>query len=130
MQLDDPPTMRRFGEWLSAAEAEHDAVLLLVSAEPNGWTRACVSAADELVLVANSSADPALTEIERAIQGDGSPAELIQLVLCHPPGTPIPTDESVFTPWLEARSELVFLHEVANGDRRDFSRLGRGLFRH
>jgi CRP-like cAMP-binding protein len=129
-RLDEPPTIRRFGEWLSKAEAEHDAVLLVVSDRPDGWTRACVSAADEVVLIANHGADPALTEVERAMQDDGSPAELIQLVLCHPPGTAIPTGEHVFTPWLEARSALVFLHEVVSGDRRDFSRLGRGLFRH
>lgn len=129
VQLDDDPTVRRFGEWLSAAEAEHDAVLLLVSGELDGWTQACISAADEVVLVADADSEPTLTEVERAMHDGESPAEVIQLVLCHPPGTPTPGAETVFTPWLEARSELVFLHEVAKGDRRDFSRLGRGLFR-
>jgi CRP-like cAMP-binding protein len=129
VRLDDDPSMRRFGEWLSAAETGHDAVLLLVSGELDGWTRACVSAADEVVLIADSGPVPPLTAVEHAMMTGDSPAELIQLVLCHPPGTPIPTDEVVVEPWLEARPALVFLHEVAKGDRRDFSRLGRGLFR-
>ncbi|KIG14492.1 neuropathy target esterase [Enhygromyxa salina] len=129
VRLDDDPANRRFGEWLSAAEAEHDAVLLLVSDKLNAWTRACVSAADEVVLIADSGNASALTEVERAMQGGDTPGGVSQLVLCHPPGTPTPGDESVLMPWLEARSQLVFLHEVAKGDRRDFSRLGRGLFR-
>ncbi|WP_181233978.1 cyclic nucleotide-binding domain-containing protein [Enhygromyxa salina] len=129
VSLDDDPALRRFGEWLSAAEAEHDAVLLLVAGQLDAWTRACVSAADEVVLIADSGDVPPPTEVERAMLTGESPGELVQLVLCHPPGTPTPGDESVLMPWLEARSQLVFLHEVAKGDRRDFSRLGRGLFR-
>jgi CRP-like cAMP-binding protein len=129
VRLDDDPAMRRFGEWLSAAEGEHDAVVLLVSGEHDAWTRACVSAADEVILVADSGSVPALTEVERAMLEGEARGGVMQLVLCHPPGTATPGDESVLMPWLEARSQLVFLHEVAIGDRRDFSRLGRGLFR-
>jgi CRP-like cAMP-binding protein len=127
--LDDDPSIRRFGVWLSSAEEQHDAVLLLGGARPDGWTRACVDAADELVLVAAVDSDAGLNEVERALQSGELTGELISLVLCHPPATPIPHDPRVLEPWTHDRPKLVFLHQIARGDRRDFSQLGRGLFR-
>jgi NTE family protein len=127
--LDDDARVRRFGAWLSSAEAEHDAVLLLAHAQPDPWTRVCIDAGDELVLVAASASEPALTEVERAMVAGELEGEVIQLVLQHPPGTAIREDDSSLERWLDARPQLVFVHQVAAGDRRDFSRLGRGLFR-
>ena len=38
-------------------------------------------------------------------------------------------DDGTLAPWVELRPKLVFLHRVTLGDRRDFARLGRGMFR-
>jgi CRP-like cAMP-binding protein len=128
-ELSDDPSIRRFGTWLSRAEGDHDAVVLLVQPEPDGWTRACVGAADEIVLVGRSDSDPKLNAVERGLEAGEFPGEVGSLVLCHPPGTPVVEDDGALGPWVQLRPKLVFLHRVVLGDRRDLARLGRGLFR-
>lgn len=127
--LADDPSIRRFGTWLSRAEAEHDVVLLLVEHSPDPWTRACVGAADEVVLVGRSGSDVALNSVERGLSRGEFPGEVTSLVLCHPPGVVVIDDDDALEPWVDLRPKLVFLHRVTLGDRRDFARLGRGLFR-
>ncbi len=127
--LDDDPSIRRFGAWLSRAESENDAVVLLVGHEPDGWTRACVGAADEVVLIGRSDSDAQLNAVERGLAAGEFPGEVGSLVLCHPPGASIGEDDGALEPWVHLRPKLVFLHRVVLGDRRDLARLGRGLFR-
>jgi CRP-like cAMP-binding protein len=130
--LADDPSLRRFGTWLSRAESEHDAVLLLVRPWPDAWTRVCVEAADEIVLVAlagHGDSEAALNPVEHVLAAGEFAGEVASLVLCHPPGTLIVEDDGMLEPWVQLRPKLVFLHRVTLGDRRDFARLGRGLFR-
>lgn len=127
--LTEDPSLRSFGVWLSAVEDEHDAVLLLAAAQLDDWTRVCIEAADEVVLVAALDSDPGLNEVERALAAGALTGELISLVLVHPPATAIVDAGRSLEPWTQDRPKLVFLHQVARGDRRDFSQLGRGLFR-
>lgn len=127
--LGDDPSIRRFGTWLSRAEANHDAVLLLTSCEVDAWTRACVGAADEVVLIGRSDGDVALNPVERALAAGEFPGEVGSLVLLHPPGTSSDEDDGALEAWVHLRPKLVFLHRVTLGDRRDLARLGRGLFR-
>lgn len=127
--LADDPSLRRFGTWLARTEADHDAVLLLVRPHGDAWTRVCLEAADEVVLVCRSDSDVALNRVEHALAAGELAGEVTSLVLCHPPGTLIVEDDGMLEPWVGLRPKLVFLHRVALGDRRDFARLGRGLFR-
>lgn len=126
--LADDPSLRRFGTWLSRAESEHDAVLLLARPQLDAWTRACIEAADEIVLVCRSEGDVALNPVEHALAAGDLAGEVTSMVLCHPPGTLIVEDDGALEPWVGLRPKLVFLHRVTLGDRRDFVRLGRGLF--
>lgn len=127
--LSDDPSLRRFGTWMSRAEADHDAVLLLVRPQADAWTRVCIEAADEIVLVSRSDSDVSLNAVEHALAVGEMAGDVTSLVLCHPPGTLIVEDDGTLEPWVELRPKLVFLHRVTLGDRRDFARLGRGLFR-
>jgi CRP-like cAMP-binding protein len=127
--LTDDPSIHRFGGWLSRAEADHDAVLLIVKPQPDPWTRVCIEAADEVVLVGRSDSAIELNPVERALAAGEIAGEATSLVLCHPPGTLIVEDDGTLEPWVRSRPKLVFLHRVTLGDRRDFARLGRGLFR-
>jgi hypothetical protein len=127
--LADDPSLRRFGTWLSGAESDHDAVLLLVRPQVDAWTRACIEAADEIVLVCRSDGEVALNPVERALAVGELTGEVVSLVSCHPPGTLIVEDDGTLEPWVGLRPKLVFLHRVTLGDRRDFAQLGRGLFR-
>jgi CRP-like cAMP-binding protein len=126
--LADDPSLRRFGTWLTHAESEHDAVLLLVRAQPDAWTRVCIEAADEIVLVCRSDSGVALNPVEHALAAGELAGEVTSLVSCHPPGTSSDDDDGTLEPWVGLRPKLVFLHRVTLGDRRDFARLGRGLF--
>jgi CRP-like cAMP-binding protein len=127
--LDDDPSIHRFGAWLSRAEAQNDAVLLLVHPRTDAWTRVCIDAADEVVLVGRSDSEIQLNSVEHALAAGELAGEVTSLVLCHPPGTLIVEDDGALEPWVRLRPKLVFLHRVTLGDRRDFARLGRGLFR-
>jgi CRP-like cAMP-binding protein len=127
--LADDPSLHRFGTWLSHAETDHDAVLLLVHSHADPWTRVCIDAADEVVLVGRSDSEIGLNPVERALAAGEITGEVTSLVLCHPPGTLINEDDGTLEPWVRLRPKLVFLHRVTLGDRRDFARLGRGLFR-
>ena len=127
-QLDGVPGRRRFGEWLSTLEAEHDAIVLLLGHEPDAWTRACIEAADELVLVATLDGETQLNAVELELDPETRESALLSLVLCRPPGSG-PSPDAVFEPWLSLRPDLLYLHQIAEADPRDFARLGRGLFR-
>lgn len=127
--LDDESAARRFGEWLTEAETEHEVVLLLLHRELDSWSAACLRAADEAVLVASHDADVGLSPIERGLANSELDGAISSLVLCHPVGAVIDERVDTIEPWCEHRPKLIHLHQITLADRRDFARLGRGLFR-
>ena len=89
---DDAEADHRISLALDALEARHDFVLLLADDAPGAWTRRCVRNSDEMLLLADATAEPRLHPIETAClagRSTGSEAAEI-LVLLHPPETPMP----------------------------------------
>ena len=127
--LSQESAMRRFGEWLTRAESDNAVVLLRAHAELDGWSRACIEAADELVLVAPADANADACAIERGLREASRDAAITSLVLFYPPGSVIDERPDRFAKWVEHRSQLVHLHQVTLEDRRAFAQLGRGLLR-
>ncbi|MDP2171329.1 MAG: patatin-like phospholipase family protein [Rhodocyclaceae bacterium] len=75
-----------YGRLLDECERSHDFVLLEADRMPSAWSRTCYGYADRIVLIADASMGPALTELERWLFGapgaNRSYAE-IELVLIH-----------------------------------------------
>lgn len=101
--------------------------LLLANRRVDGWTRACVAAADELLVVADSAFDPEPDLVERALVAGHFPGrrQAERLVLVHAPGT---TRAPGTRRWLAPRPEQPH-HHVAWQRPADLRRLGRVLRR-
>lgn len=126
-ELDEQPARRSFGEWLSTLESDYDAIVLVLGPHADAWSRACVEAADELVLVARPDSSPQLSALERSFAEMSVAAQALSLVLLREPGSE-PVGDQVFQPWLERRPQLLYLHQISIGDRRELLQLGRGMF--
>src|SRR4029453_1742394 len=89
---DDAEADHRISLALDALEARHDFVLLLADDNPGAWTRRCVRNSDEMLLLADATAEPRLHPTETAClagRSTGSEAAEI-LVFLPPPDTPCP----------------------------------------
>jgi NTE family protein len=114
---------RRIALLLDEIEATHDVVILLADDAPSGWTRRCSRHCDELLLLADASAPPALHPIETEILMHRHPraqaAEL--LVLLHPAERQSSRDTRM---WLDRRPVADHIHIRSTLDR-DMARLAR-----
>jgi predicted acylesterase/phospholipase RssA/CRP-like cAMP-binding protein len=110
---------------LDAAESGRRFVLFQADSGDTPWTRKCLSQADRVLLVADTSAPPDLTLIERALFGSGAGTLLAEkeLILLR---TSREEALSGTGAWLAPRN--VERHSnVATGDDRDINRLARLL---
>ena len=119
----DAALNRRISMVLDNIEAEHEFVLLLADTAPTEWTRRCCRHGDELLLLADATAVPALHPIEIDWLAHRPPrAEAAEiLVLLHPADTHCPRGTSA---WLARRPVTEHVH-IRPDLERDMARLAR-----
>jgi NTE family protein len=112
---------------LDALEAQHDFILLVADAESEAWTRRCVRHSDELLLLADSTREPAVHPFERTcVEGRPARSEAAEmLVLLHPADTVTPRGTRE---WLARRPVTGHVH-LRRGLERDMARLARLISR-
>ncbi len=114
---------RRIARLLDEIEATHDFMILLGDDAPSGWTLRCSGHCDELLLLADADAPPALHPIETEIlmhRHPRAPAAEV-LVLLHPAERKSPRDTRI---WLDRRPVADHMH-IRPALDRDMARLAR-----
>ncbi|MEY2896239.1 MAG: hypothetical protein RL669_508 [Pseudomonadota bacterium] len=108
---------------IDAVEAGHDFVLLVADARPSDWTRSCVHHADEILLLADATATPAVSALERSeLLDGGARLEAAQiLVLLHPAGARVARGARA---WRERRPVAGHVN-LRRGHAPDLARLAR-----
>ncbi|MFM2446021.1 MAG: hypothetical protein RI936_468 [Pseudomonadota bacterium] len=108
---------------IDAVEAGHDFVLLVADAGPSDWTRSCVHHADEILLLADATATPAVSALERSeLLDGGARLEAAQiLVLLHPAGARVARGARA---WRERRPVAGHVN-LRHGHAPDLARLAR-----
>jgi len=119
----DTDTTRRMAVCLDQIEAEHDFVLLLADNGPTPWTRCCSRHCDELLLLADADAPPALTATETACLTARSTCSDVSrvLLLLHPAQRRSSTNARA---WLQPRALAAHVH-LRRGNAGDTARLAR-----
>lgn len=119
----DAEAERRIALHLDELEARHDFVLLVGDDHPGPWTARCSRRSDELLLLADATATPALhpTETQILMQRPGRTEAAEVLVLLHPEHTPCPRGTRG---WLARRPVADHVH-VRPALERDMARLAR-----
>jgi NTE family protein len=122
-RLDDDSTLRRVATLLDEIEDTHDHVILVGDAAPTAWTGCCARHADEILLLAEAQAEPAVHPSEQAFLANRPPhAETAEiLVLLHPAGA---ENASGTARWLARRPVRDHVH-VRQGMAEDMARLAR-----
>ena len=119
----DATANRRIAMLLDEIEASNDFVLLVADPEPTPWTRRVSRHCDELLLLADAQAEPAIHPIEEHCLLRRAPlteaAEI--LVLLHPEDTRCPQGTQR---WLDRRPVADHLH-IRPSLERDMARLVR-----
>lgn len=122
-RLDAATLQQQTALLLDEIEAGHDFVLLVADDTPSEWTRRCTRHADELLLLADAGAQPAVHPTEQRFLLDRPPrieaAEI--LVLLHPAETRSPRNTAA---WLARRPVSDHLH-VRPALERDMARVAR-----
>ncbi len=109
--------------WLNDREVEYDYVVYEVDRELTEWSRRSIRQADRILIVADSTEESSLSDIEQAVQRI-NPRARQELVLLHehlPYGHPSGTNA-----WLEARNVKTH-HHVRIHEKVDYKRLARRL---
>jgi NTE family protein len=127
VQREDPAEERAVSAELDTLEAEHDFVLLVSDGAAGAWTQRCIRHADEVLLIADTIAAPAVHELERrCLAGQAARGEAAEiLVLLQPSDCSIPRGTRR---WLARRPVTAHVH-VRRGQQRDLARLARLLSR-
>lgn len=117
---------REVSLWLDEVEAAHDFVLLLADEGPTAWTRCCCRHADEVLLLADAAAAPAVHASEaQCLLARPPQAEVAEsaeiLVLLHAADVPVPRGTAA---WLARRPVAGHFH-VRPTLARDMARLAR-----
>jgi len=120
---DDGHAQRSVAITFDELEGTHDYLLLVGDNTPTEWTHRCARHADEILLLADAQAEPAIHPNESAFLVDRPPhAEAAEvLVLLHPSGTTMP---QATRRWLERRPVRDHVH-LRRGHAPDMARLAR-----
>jgi len=120
---DDDHAQRSLAITFDELEGTHDYLLLVGDATPTEWTHRCARHADEILLLADAQAMPAIHPNEASFLLDRPPhAEAAEiLVLLHPAGTEMPSGT---LRWLERRPVRDHVH-LRRGHAPDMARLAR-----
>lgn len=110
---------------LDRLEAAHDVVLLVGNDSPDAWTARCSRRCDEILLLADAAAPPALHATERdcLLQRSGRAEAAERLVLLHPAEAASPRGTRR---WLDRRPIAQHVH-LRPQLPRDLARLARLL---
>jgi len=123
--VDDDPEdkARRMALWLDEIESRHDYLLLVGDDTASEWTGLCVRHADEILLLADATAEPALHDSERRflVERPARTEAAEILLLLHPPGKAMPRNTSA---WLARRPLAGHVH-LRVSEPRDIARLAR-----
>jgi len=133
LHLDSPSARGRFGEpraenygrALDACEHDYDYLQLEADPTPSAWNRICQGYADKIVLLADASMGPAVTEIEHwlfAANESKNHHARVELVLVHPEGA-VPKQTSR---WRAVRN-VDRHHHIRLGHALDMARVARFL---
>lgn len=119
----DERAQRSIAMVFDALEGTHDYLLLVGDAAPTEWTGRCTRHADEILLLADANAAPAVHPIEAEFLVERPPhAEAAEiLVLLHEAGTAMPRGTQR---WLARRPVSDHLH-LRRGHAPDMARLAR-----
>ncbi|MDB5240225.1 MAG: phospholipase, partial [Spirosoma sp.] len=117
----------QLSNWLNEQESKHDFLLLIADKPtPEGqystWTKRCLRAADEILLIADALQSPEWTKQEKQNQHELGRTET--LVLLHPIDTVIPHHTAR---WLQNRPRVKNHYHIRLGLSRDMERLARIL---
>ncbi len=109
--------------WMDLAEVASTALIMLADEEPTEWSQACIRRADEILLVADADATPAVSGVETRILDEESVAvrPTQSLVLLHPADKRSPSGTAA---WLNRRPVARHIHIRPTLDR-DVKRLAR-----
>jgi len=99
----------RLVEWLGGLEREHLFVIYEADEELTPWTRRCLRQGDRILIAADATGDPTLSEIESEIERSSSRNGGMRqtLALVHPSGDRMPTGTAK---WLAPRKVDRHLH--------------------
>jgi NTE family protein/lysophospholipid hydrolase len=120
------PNWLNFAGWLEQQQQATPFIVLEGDSTPTGWAERAIGQADQVVVVADASADPKPGPVEAAFLSDD--AHRVRrsrrtLILVHPEGTKLPNGTQA---WLKARSVDAHFH-VRAGNREDVARVARSL---
>ncbi len=115
----------RLATWLDEQETKHRFVVYETDKDASPWTKLCIRQADQVLLVAQASADPAPGRIESELLGPIKPITSGRrvLILLHPDANRLPSGTSR---WLAARQVHEHYH-LRWDTEADFGRLARFL---
>lgn len=121
----DAPGQLPLHHWLEEREAAHDFVVYVADAGETRWSDQCLRQADQVIVVADATGDPAPTGAERLLEGrwTASAAPRRTLLLVQPPEIDEPRDTAR---WLAPRLVDGHLH-LRRGVAEDLARVGRLL---
>ncbi len=110
--------------WLDEVESDHEFLIFIADQQPNDWTRRCIRAADQVVLLANADRPVATHPVESCLEpaADGAAARRT-LVLLHDAGERMPMRTRE---WLARHPVEAHLH-IRPALERDIARLARTL---
>jgi NTE family protein len=113
----------QLSQWLDEQESKHEYMLYVADSTISEWTRRAVRQADEIILIADATKTPDLTDMESWIQNDhrGMGARYT-LILMHPPQTLLPKNTEK---WLQLRTHVKAHYHLRTGERHDIARLAR-----
>lgn len=109
--------------WMDEQESHHDFLVLAAEARDCGWTRRCLTHADEVLLLASTSESPIPSPLETALL---APADTVsragrRLLLFHRADCQAPQRTAA---WLDGRDLIGHVH-LRQGRAADLDRLAR-----
>lgn len=121
----DEPNYIRYCAWRDEHQDEYDYVLYEAEASVSNWSERCVRQADQIIVLADATADPQPGEVEQSLVGRQDDLLHIHesLVLMHPESCEFPHGTQ---DWLDARS-VDRHHHLRWGRQKDMDRLARFL---
>jgi NTE family protein len=115
-------TVEQHGRMIDAIEQDNAAVYLVADGDDTPWTRACLTHADEIILLADAAAEPSPSAVEHRLLGhDAITVARQTLVLLHDADTKSPRGTAR---WLDCRGRPRHFHIRPKLDT-DLARLAR-----
>ena len=117
--------LAQVGARIDALEAHHELLVLMAEPQWSPWTRALVTHADHVLLVAHPAHPPLPGPLERQLREEsGFSFKRQHLALLYPPQRPLPGS---LRPWRQARPQLERVLPLRGDCADDLGRLARLL---